>query len=67
LGAVETPVTVILNNVEIEPSFAGLVPGEVGIYQVIVTIPLATPPGIDLPLSLRQAGGDSNTVFVAVQ
>jgi uncharacterized protein (TIGR03437 family) len=72
LLAALSPVVVLLNNVEIEPSFAGLVPvsglaAEVGLYQVDVTIPLATPPGIDLPLLLRQSGGDSNTVFVAVQ
>jgi len=81
--AAQNPVTVILNNVEIQPTFAGLAPvseppliaqqsgsglaAEVGLYQVDVTIPLGMPPGIDLPVSLRQAGGDSNTVFVAVQ
>jgi len=76
LGAVSTedaqftaqePVTVILNKVEIQPTFAGLSPPEVGLYKITVTIPMATPPGIDLPLLLRQAGGDSNTVFVAIQ
>jgi uncharacterized protein (TIGR03437 family) len=65
--AAQAPVTVVLNKVEIEPAFAGLVPGEIGLYQVKLTIPVATPPGIDLPVLLRQAGGDSNTAFVAVQ
>jgi len=48
-------------------AFAGLVPDQIGLYQVKLTIPVATPPGIDLPVLLRQAGSDSNTAFVAVQ
>ena len=65
--AAQAPVTVVLNKVEIQPAFAGLVPDQIGLYQVKLTIPVATPPGIDLPVLLRQAGGDSNTAFVAVQ
>lgn len=65
--ATQTPVTVILNKVEIQPTFAGLNTENIGLYQVNVTVPAALPPGIDLPLILRQAGGDSNTVFVAIQ
>jgi uncharacterized protein (TIGR03437 family) len=53
--------------VEIDPVFAGLVPADVGLYAVTLTVPLATPPGIDLPVFLRQPGGDSNTVFIAIQ
>ena len=65
--ATQVPVTVILNKVEVQPTFAGLSTGDVGLYQVNVTVPAGMPPGIDLPLILRQAGGDSNTVFVAIQ
>src|SRR5262249_42838546 len=65
--AAQAPLTVFLNKVEIQPTFAGRVPAEIGLYQVKLTIPLATPPGIDLPVLLRQASGDSNTAFVAVQ
>ncbi|HTM49071.1 MAG TPA: Ig-like domain-containing protein [Bryobacteraceae bacterium] len=61
-----SPVTVILNKAEIQPVFAGLA-GDIGLYMVTIMVPPATPPGIDLPLALRQAGVDSNTVFVAVQ
>jgi len=67
LFAAQAPLTVVLNKVEIQPTFAGLVPTEIALYQVKLTIPEATPPGIDLPVLLRQAGGDSNTAFVAVQ
>jgi uncharacterized protein (TIGR03437 family) len=65
-STVLAPVTVILNQTEIQPVFAGLA-GDIGLYMVTITAPAATPPGIDLPLTLRQAGVDSNTVFVAVQ
>jgi uncharacterized protein (TIGR03437 family) len=75
LGAVDgaTPanaisaVSGILNSVPMQAAFAGPTPGFVGLYQVNLPVPVATPPGIDLPLLLRQAGGDSNTVFVAIQ
>jgi uncharacterized protein (TIGR03437 family) len=61
------PVSVILNNTPVQPAFAGATPGFVGLYQVNLPVPAATPPGIDLPLFVRQPGGDSNTVFVAIQ
>jgi uncharacterized protein (TIGR03437 family) len=57
----------ILNGAAIQPDFAGWTPGFVGLYQVDLPIPAATPPGIDLPLLLRQFDRDSNTVFVAIQ
>jgi len=64
---VQTPVSGVLNGVPIDAMFAGLTPGFIGLYQVDLLVPPATPPGIDLPLLLRQPGGDSNTVFVAIQ
>ena len=64
---VQTPVSGILNSVPIDAMYAGLTPGFIGLYQVVLTVPPETPPGIDLPLLLRQPGGDSNTVFIAIQ
>jgi len=66
-SATQTPVSVLLNGSVLQPGFAGLTAGFVGLYQVDVVSPPATPPGIDVPLLLRQAVGDSNTVFVAIQ
>ena len=63
----QAPVTAILNGSEIRPSFAGLTPGFIGLYQVNLPIPAAAPPGLDLPLLLREFERDSNTVFVAIQ
>jgi uncharacterized protein (TIGR03437 family) len=67
LSAVTDRVTAVLGGTELPVSFAGLTPGFVGLYQVNVTIPTTTPPGIDLPLGLRQAGEESNAVPVSVQ
>jgi len=63
----QAAVTGLLNGVEIRPTFAGLTPGFIGLYQVNLPVPAATPPGLDLPLLLRQFERDSNIVFVAVQ
>ncbi len=65
-NAVTMP-TVVLNGAELQPIFAGMSSGYIGLYQVNFLVPATAPPGIDLPLLLRQPGGDSNTVFVAIQ
>ena len=61
------PVTVVLNGQELSTAFAGLAPSYIGLYQVNVLIPAATPPGLGIPLSLRVAGQISNVVPVSVQ
>jgi uncharacterized protein (TIGR03437 family) len=62
-----TPVVVVLNGVGIPAGFAGLTPGYSGLYQVNVTIPGGTPPGLGISLALGQGGKLSNTVKVAIQ
>jgi uncharacterized protein (TIGR03437 family) len=64
---VVTPVSAVLAGVELPTSFAGLAPGLTGIYQVNLLVPSGTPPGLDLPLLLRQGGVDGNTVSFSVQ
>jgi uncharacterized protein (TIGR03437 family) len=64
---VTEPVKAVLAGVELTPSFAGLAPGLSGVYQVTLPIPSGTPPGLDLPLLLRQGGVESNTVAFSVQ
>ena len=58
----KAPVTVVLNGTELPAAFAGLAPGFIGLYQVNVLIPAATPPGLGIPLSLKVGGQVSNTV-----
>ncbi len=76
LGAVNTDgslsrtrelVTALLSGTELTPVFAGLAPGFIGLYQINILLPADQAPGLDVPLSIRQAGVDSNPVFVSVQ
>jgi len=61
------PVTAVIGGVEIPASFAGLTPGVPGLYQANIVLPSTLPPGLSLPLYLKQGGEVSNTVTVAVQ
>jgi uncharacterized protein (TIGR03437 family) len=56
-----------LNGVDLKPAYAGLTPGFIGLYQVNVQVPVSTPPGLNLPLQLRQGTASGNLVSVAVQ
>ena len=67
LKVTQTPVRVMLQGAVLTPSFAGLAPGFIGLYQVNVTVPVATPPGLNLSLVLQQDSLASNPVEVAVQ
>ncbi len=67
LSLVAAQVTAVLGGAELPVAFAGLAPGFVGLYQVNVTIPTNTPPGLALPLMIREGGQDSNTVIIALQ
>jgi len=48
-------------------AFAGLAPGFIGLYQVNVVIPSNTPPGLGIPLTLKQGGVLSNSVGISIQ
>ncbi len=61
------PVEVSIADRTLAPAFAGLTPGFVGLYQVNVVIPADFPPGLDLPLQLKQGGFESNAVRVAIR
>jgi len=47
-------------------SFSGLVPGFVGLYQVNVQVPNATPSGAQVPVEISIGGVSSNIVTIAV-
>jgi uncharacterized protein (TIGR03437 family) len=67
LSVTTAPVTAVVNGQELPAQFAGLAPGYVGLYQVNVPIPAATPPGLGVSLTLKEGGQLSNTVAVALQ
>jgi uncharacterized protein (TIGR03437 family) len=67
----KTAIKLILGDLEIDPEFAGLAPGTVGLYQVNAQVPVATRAGPAVPLYLKMTLADgtivrSNTVTVAV-
>lgn len=67
LSPARIPMTAVLNGAELPVAFAGLTPGFIGLYQANLLIPLTTPPGLNLPLSLRQGSSDSNTTYLAIR
>jgi uncharacterized protein (TIGR03437 family) len=62
----ETPTVQFGSSVIAFPSFAGLSPGAVGLYQVNVTIPASTPGG-NLFVKMVYPGATSNAAPIAVQ
>jgi uncharacterized protein (TIGR03437 family) len=69
-GSSPLPLAVVAPSVQIgnEPltiEFAGLAPGQVGVYQINAYVPRGVPLGLDVPLTVRQ-GGQSTQVAVRV-
>jgi len=56
---------VTLNGVGLPVTFAGLASGQIGVYQISVTVPSSVPLGLSVPLTITQ-GGQSQTVNVRV-
>ncbi len=50
---------VTLGGVALNILYAGLVPGEVGVYQVNASVPWDVPQGMDIPLVVAQAGSST--------
>jgi len=63
-SAIVTP-AVTLGGAAMAVSYAGLVPGEVGVYQINVQAPPDAPQGLSIPLVITQ-GGVTTTVNVRV-
>ena len=57
--------TVTLSGVALPVTFAGLVPGQIGVYEIQVNVPTYTPQGLSVPLIITQ-NGQSQTVDVRV-
>ncbi len=56
---------VTLNGTALPVTFAGLVPGQIGVYEIQVNVPGNTPQGLSVPLIITQ-DGQSQTVNVRV-
>jgi uncharacterized protein (TIGR03437 family) len=48
--------TVEIGGVPLSVSYAGLAPGEVGVYQINAAVPASVPQGLSLPLTITQGG-----------
>ena len=60
LPSVSIAPTVTLGGVQLPVSFAGLTPGEIGVYQVNVSVNRRVNPGLQVPLVITQSGNSSS-------
>jgi uncharacterized protein (TIGR03437 family) len=58
---------VTIGGVPATPVFNGLVPGDVGLYQVNVQVPVGAAKGSTVPVAIAIGGVTSNTVTLAIQ
>jgi uncharacterized protein (TIGR03437 family) len=49
--------SVTLGGAPLTVTYAGLAPGEVGVYQIDALVPPGVPQGMDIPLAVSQGGG----------
>ena len=61
------PVRLTIGGVEANVTFAGLAPGQVGVYRVEAPLPPRAPSGLQVPVVVSAAGLASPPVFIAVQ
>src|SRR6185436_12306771 len=64
-SAAVIPAEVLLDGVTLQVGYAGLTPGQIGVYEINVKVPRGIRAGQDVPLVIRQ-GGMSTTVAVQV-
>jgi uncharacterized protein (TIGR03437 family) len=64
LSTALTQVTVLLGGMNLPVIYAGLAPGEVGVYQINVQVPGNVPVGLGMPLTINQG---SATVTVPMR
>ena len=62
-GAIETPTKprVFINGTEVVPSYSGLVPGSIGLWQINVTIPANVPPSNEVQVVMTMNSIPSNS------
>jgi uncharacterized protein (TIGR03437 family) len=61
-------VTVTFGNVTVPAAFAGLTPGEVGLYQINATIPAGVLTGNQVAVTISDGGASSSSqVYMAIQ
>ena len=67
LSYAAAPVTVTFGNVTVAAGFAGLTPGEIGLYQINTTIPTGVPTGNQVPITISAGGASSSAkIYMAI-
>ena len=64
MSVAQAPVITIA-GMDLAVSYAGLAPGQVGVYQINATVPPSVLTGMSLPLTINQ-GGAATTLNVRV-
>ncbi|MBS1875025.1 MAG: hypothetical protein JSU00_17545 [Acidobacteria bacterium] len=67
LATVLTSPTVSLGGIGLPVSYAGLTPGQVGVYQINVAVPRNVPTGLSVPLSINQGSGTTSLQLRVVE
>ncbi len=60
LAIVLAPATVTLGGITLQVAYAGLAPGQVGVYQINVVVPRNVPTGLTVPLNITQGEGSTS-------
>jgi uncharacterized protein (TIGR03437 family) len=60
LAMVQSPPSVMLGGYPLTVTYAGLAPGEVGVYQIDAFVPFGVPLGLSVPLAIYQGGGSTS-------
>jgi len=66
LAAAAVQPAVTLGDSDLSVSYAGLVPSEVGVYQINAAVPQGVPTGLSVPLVISQGGAAAATIYVRV-
>ena len=66
LAAAAVQPAVTLGGSDLPVSYAGLVPGQVGVYQINAAIPPSVPTDLAVPLVISQGGAAAATLYVRV-
>ena len=60
LASALIPPTVTIGGQPVEVQFAGLTPGEIGVYQINVRVTDAVPLGLSVPMNISQGTGSTS-------
>jgi uncharacterized protein (TIGR03437 family) len=59
-ASVTVPPLVTIGGVPVEVTFAGLAPGQIGVYQINVVVNQQVPTGLSIPLAISQGTGSTS-------